>query len=236
MIISGFDALGARRALVAPGIEPAQAEALARELRGAATSTVDAHTARRKLVDAGLEPAHAGAVTDELIAAAATRARDIRCRAGRGGDPRLARRRGVGQRRPAHRAWHGAASARGLGVEAPRVARERLPGALPRRRTVPRHLVAPHAAAMSRVRERGPRRPLQRRALHGRNRRRSGRTRSRGGMRLPALRGRAAGRLRFPQRAGGEAFAGAARIPSGARSSRLRRRGSGPRPRPFASH
>ena len=76
MIISGFDALSARRDLVAAGIEPAQAEALARELRGVATCTFDARNAQRKLVEAGMEPAHAEAVADQLIAAAANHARE----------------------------------------------------------------------------------------------------------------------------------------------------------------
>ena len=76
MSISGFDALSARRDLVAAGIEPGQAEALARELRSVVTSTFDARNARRKLVDAGLAPAHPEAVTEQLIAAAANRARE----------------------------------------------------------------------------------------------------------------------------------------------------------------
>ena len=76
MILSGFDALSARRELVAAGIEPSQAEALARELRSVATCTFDAGNARRKLVDAGMAPAHAEAVTDQLIAAAANRGRE----------------------------------------------------------------------------------------------------------------------------------------------------------------
>ena len=83
---------------------------------------------------------------------------------------------------------------------------------LPRGRTVPGLLDAHYAVgAMPRVRERDPRRPRRRRrrrALHGRNRRRSGRTRPRGGMRLPARRRRTRARLSFPQCAGGEACVG----------------------------
>ena len=73
----------------------------------------------------------------------------------------MAGRRGVGRRGPAHRASHGPACARGVGIRATRVARERLPEAPPRGRCVPRHLDAPHAAAMLRVRERDPRRPRE---------------------------------------------------------------------------
>ena len=71
-----FDALEASRKLKQAGIEPAHAEAIARELRGVATSTFDAGNARRNLVNIGMQPAHAEAVAEQLIAAAASRARE----------------------------------------------------------------------------------------------------------------------------------------------------------------
>ena len=129
----------------------------------------------------------------------------------------MARRHGVARRGPAHRARHGSASARGVGVGAPRVARERLPGAPPRRRCVPRHLDAPHAAdAMPRVRPRLPRGPggRRRRARAAWSRPTPVRTDS------SSRQGAATGppsadarSIEFSHRAGGEACAGAGADP-----------------------